>query len=276
MSLCLFLVLFSIVYPLIFSIDYSLWDTSFFSKVKFVGIQNFIDLLREDRFQRNVYNSFIFTFVGICVSMGLSFTTALVLREPTKINSIYRTLVLIPWVINEVVFALMWAWILNAQLSPVYYWFEKIGIILPDVLSMGSSALWTVTIINGLRSAGFSLIMFLTALAGIPKELEEAAEVDGCSRIGKIRFILIPLMRPITQVMIIVLTISFFNVVALVLNMTGGGPQHFTELISIRLYKEGFKFFNIGTASILTTIMLFVNLFLAWIYKKTIDVESYY
>ncbi|MHB8278399.1 MAG: carbohydrate ABC transporter permease [Candidatus Humimicrobiaceae bacterium] len=276
MSLAICLVLFSTIYPLIFAIDFSLWDTQIFAKLKFIGLQNYIDLFREGRFWQNVYNSFFFTFVGIAITFVLGLILALLLRKQTKINSTYRTLILIPWVTNEVVFALMWIWLLNPQLSPIYYWFERLGATLPDFFGNNNTALWSVTVINAWRSLGFSLVMMLAALAGIPKELEDAAEVDGCSRIGKIRFIFIPLIKPVSLVMIIVLTISFFNIIALVLVMTGGGPGYSTELLSLRLYKEGFKFFNIGTASVLTTVMLISNLILAWMYKKLISADNYY
>ena len=275
MSLAICLVMFSTIYPLVFAIDYSLWDTQFFTKLKFVGLQNYIDLFREGRFWQNVYNSLIFTFVGIAITFVIGLILALLLREKTKINSTYRTLILIPWVTNEVVLGLMWIWLLNPQLSPIFYLFERFGSSLPDFFR-NNSALWTVTVINAWRSLGFSLVMMLAAMAGIPNELEDAAEVDGCSRIGKIRFIFIPLIKPVSLVMIIILTISFFNIAALVLVMTGGGPRYTTELLSLRLFKEGFRFFNIETASVLTTVMLISNLVLAWIYKKLISSDSYY
>ena len=276
MSPAIFIVMFSIIYPIIFSIDFSLWNTQIFKKLNFVGLQNYIYIFRQGRFWQNVYNSIFFTFVGIVITFVLGLIFALLLRKQTKINSIYRSLLLIPWITNEVVLALMWVWILNPQLSPLYYWFEKLGVVLPNFFVGQSISLWSVTVINALRSLGFSLVIMLAALAGIPNELEDAALVDGCSRIGKIKHILIPLIKPVSLVMIIVLTISFFSTTALVLNITGGGPGYSTELLSLRLYKEGFKFFNISTASVLTAIMLITNLILAGIYKKLISTESYY
>ncbi|MCL5072361.1 MAG: ABC transporter permease subunit [Actinobacteria bacterium] len=104
--------------------------------------------------------------------------------------------------------------------------------------------------------------------------MEEAAEVDGCSFLRKMWSIYLPLIMPVVLVIIIVLTISYFNIVGFILLMTGGGPVSATELLSIRLYKEGFKFFNISGAASITTFILIINLFLTWIYKRIVDTKK--
>ncbi|RGY97020.1 sugar ABC transporter permease [Clostridium sp. AM58-1XD] len=198
------------------------------------------------------------------------------IRKPGRANSVYRTIILIPWVTNEVVLALMWTWVLNPQMSIIYYWSDLLGVTLPNFFEGKLTPLVTVTVLNAWRSLGFSLVMILAALSAIPKELEEAALVDGCSRFQRIWYITLPLIRSVVLVMIIVLTMSFFNIVSFVLSMTGGGPMYTTEILSIRLYKETFTFFNISLSSALTTVMLVLNLVFVFIYKKLITDEDYY
>ena len=270
------LVFFSTLYPLFFSVDYSLWKTQVFEKQRFVWFENYGQLFADARFWQNIANSLFFTFVGIVLSITLGFVLALLVRRQSKVNAIYRTIILVPWVTNEVVLGLMWIWLLNPQMSPLYYIFQAMGTPLPNFFEDPTLAIWTVSIVNAWRSLGFSLVMMLAALSAIPAEVEEAAEMDGCGRFRKILHVIIPLVRPTALVMAIVLTISFFNIVAIVLTMTGGGPIYSTEIISIRLYKEAFLFFNIQVASTLTTIMLVINLGLAWIYKRIIRSEGYY
>lgn len=276
MSLALLLVIFSTVYPLFFAIDRSLWDLQGFRKIEFVGLGNFLRLFEHPRFWLNLYNSAFFTFVGIGIAVVVGFFLALRLRQPSKTNSMYRTLILVPWVTNEVVLALMWVWLLSTRTSPLSYGLGLIGLTMPEILGDRRYALIAVTVINAWRAMGFSLVMMLAALSGVPKEVEEQGQIDGCTNRRLILHIIVPLIRPTVMVMVIVLTMSFFNIIALVLNMTGGGPINATELISIRLYREGFRYFNIATASTLSTIMLIVNLSLAWIYKSLIDSEGYY
>lgn len=263
------------IFPLFFSFDYSLYDSNVFQKTKFVGFAQYIKLFKEERFWINTFNSLFFTIIGIFIALVIGFILAMLIRKPSKLNSVYRTIILIPWVTNEVVLALMWTWVLNPQMSIVYYFGDLLGIQMPNFFEGNFLPLLTVTILNAWRSLGFSLVMILAALSAIPKELEEACLVDGCNKIQRLFHVTIPLIRPVVLVMIIVLTMSFFNIVSFILSMTGGGPLYTTEILSIRLYKEAFSFFNIPLSSALTTIMLFVNLIFVYIYRKMISDDVY-
>ena len=269
------IVIFATIFPLFFAFDHSLWKTTMFKKIDFVGFKNYINLFNDQRFWTNVWNSLFFTAVGIVLALVIGFILAIMIRMPSRLNSVYRTIILIPWVTNEVVLALMWTWILNPQTSFLYYLADLIGISLPNYFGNGTTALITVTVLNAWRSLGFSLVMILAALSSIPKEVEEACHVDGANKLQKITNIIIPYIRPVILVMIIILTMSFFNIVSFVLTLTGGGPLYSTELLSIRLYKETFTFFNIEVSSALTTVMLVVNLVFVFIYKKLINDDSY-
>jgi multiple sugar transport system permease protein len=272
----LILVIFITIYPIIFAVEYSMYKTQIFNKLQFLGFKNYVQLLTDPRFHQNVLNSIAFVFVGIALTLIFGFGLAMLLRGKMKINTIYRTLILVPWVTNQVALALMWKWLLNGQFGPISFLVESIGFSKITPLTHQTLALPVVTLINAWRATGFSLVMMLAALSAIPKEVEEAAKVDGSSKLERIRYIILPLIRPTLLVSTIVLTISFFNIIALVLDMTGGGPMERTELISLRLYKEGFQYFNISYASSITVIMLIMNLLLAWAYLKILRGETYY
>ena len=269
------IVSFATIFPLSFAFNYSLHDTIVFQRQRFVGFRHYIGLLDDRRFLINVTNTLFFTLIGIVIALVIGFIISLLIRKPSKINSIYRTIILIPWATNEVVLGLMWTWLLNPHMSIIYYWAEEINISLPNFLGR-DLALITVTVLNAWRSLGFSLVMILAAFASIPKELEEACLVDGCNRFQRVWHLILPMIRPVILVIIIILTISFFNIVSFVLVLTGGGPIFATEILSIRLYIETFVFFNISLASVLTTVMLVMNLGFVGIYKKLIREESYY
>lgn len=272
----LIIVCFATIFPLFFAFNYSMFDSNVFQKLNFVGFKHYISLINDQRFLINVFNSFIFTIGGIFLALFIGFVLAMFIRKPSRLNSLYRTIILIPWVTNEVVLALMWTWVLNPQMSIIYHWANQFGWSLPNYLGNSQITLVTVTVLNAWRSLGFSLVMILAALAAIPKELEEASLVDGCNRLQRIIHIILPLIKSVVLVMIIVLTMSFFNIVAFILSMTGGGPLYSTELLSLRLYKETFTFFNIPLSSTLTTVMLVINLIFVSIYRRMISDENYY
>jgi len=273
-SLAVVIVSFSTIYPLFFSFEFSLWKAKRFEKQSFVWFENYINLARSSRFWLSVLRTSFFAFTGVIITTVMGFILALLLRKPSKIHSIYKTAILIPWVTNEIVFSLMWTWVLNPQMSPIYYIIDILGLPAINLLNDTNFALITLTVINGLRAVGFALVMMLASFSMIPKEVEQAAEVDGCYGLKTIWYIYIPMLKPVTMIVIIVLTISFFNIIGMVLFMTGGGPVRSTELLSIRLYREGFTYFNISLASTLTTIVLTINLFLAWIYKRLLNEDS--
>jgi ABC-type sugar transport system permease subunit len=137
-------------------------------------------------------------------------------------------------------------------------------------------ALPTLTVINAWRATGFSLLLMLAGLSAIPVEVEEAAEIDGASRWAQLWYVIIPLLKPISLACLITLTISFFNVIVLPMDLTGGGPLNSTEVLSLRLYREGFQYYNIGLASAITVVLVGLDLFLSWTYYRLIRAETYY
>src|SRR5262249_36888160 len=123
---------------------------------------------------------------------------------------------------------------------------------------------------------GFAMLLMLAGLAAISIEVEEAAQIDGASRLQQVWFIIIPLLKPISLVCMVTLTISFFNIIVLPLDLTGGGPLNSSELVSHRLYREGFQYYNIAIASTITAVMVVFDLALSWMYFRLIKSESNY
>ncbi len=271
----LVLVLFATLYPVLFAVNYSLFKTQIFQQQEFVGFENYSRLLSDPRFVENAINSFIFVFAGVGLTWLFGLSLALFLRSQTWGNAVLKSIILIPWVTNQVVLALMWKWLLSGDFSPLGHILQRLDFPPFNPLISLTQALPTLTIINAWRAAGFALLLMLAGLAAIPGELDEAAAVDGASRFQQIRYIIVPLLRPISMVCMVTLTISFFNIVVLPLDLTGGGPLHSTELISIRLYREGFQNYNIALASTVTVFLVVLDLILAWIYFKLIRSRAF-
>jgi ABC-type glycerol-3-phosphate transport system permease component len=227
---------------MIFAIDYSLMRTQVFKQLAFVGLENYGRLLSDPRFLTNLFNSTVFVAAGVALTWTFGLALALFLRQQTWGNAVLRTIILVPWVTNQVVLALMWKWLLGGGASPISYLLATFGFGEFNPLIDTHQALPTLTFINAWRATGFAMLLMLAGLAAIPIEVEEAAQIDGASRIQQIWFVLIPLLRPISLVCMVTLTISFFNIIVLPLDLTGGGPLNSSELVSLRLYREGFQY----------------------------------
>lgn len=272
----LLLVLFVTLYPMIFAIDYSVMRTQVFKQLAFVGFANYERLITDSRFLTNLFNSLFFVAVSVALTWTFGLALALFLRQQTWGNAVLKTIVLVPWVTNQVVLALMWKWLLSGEAGPLNYLFALVNIPEFNPLISTWQALPTLTFINAWRATGFAMLLMLAGLAAIPVEVEEAAEIDGASRLKQIWYVIIPLLKPISLACMITLTISFFNIVVLPLDLTGGGPLNSTELISLRLYREGFQYYNIEIASVITAVMVSLDLVLSWIYFRLIRSESNY
>jgi ABC-type sugar transport system permease subunit len=272
----LLLVMFVTLYPIVFAVNYSLMRTQVFKQLAFVGLANYTRLLADPRFQTNLRNSLFFVLVGVALTWTFGLALALLLRRQTWGNAILKTIVLIPWVTNQVVLALMWKWLLNGEFSPVNYLLGLIDLPGLNPLISTAQALPTLTFVNAWRATGFSLLLMLAGLSAIPVEVEEAAEIDGASRWKQLWYVIIPLLKPISLACFITLTISFFNIIVLPMDLTGGGPLNSTEVLSLRLYREGFQYYNMGSASAITLVLVGLDLILAWAYYKLIRAETYY
>ncbi len=272
----LLLVLFVTLYPIVFAVNYSLMRTQVFKQLAFVGLANYTRLFADPRFQTNFRNSLFFVLAGVALTWTFGLALALLLRRQTWGNALLKTIVLIPWVTNQVVLALMWKWLLNGEFSPINYLLSRLNLPELNPLISTAQALPTLTFVNAWRATGFSLLLMLAGLSAIPVEVEEAAEIDGASRLKQLWYVIIPLLKPISLACIVTLTISFFNIIVLPMDLTGGGPLNSTEVLSLRLYREGFQYYNMGSASAITLILVGLDLILAGLYYKLIRAETYY
>lgn len=264
------LVVFATCYPVVFVAQYSLFNTHVYKLLSFAGLDNYRFLLSQSRFWENFGNTLVFVLGGVALCWFFGISLAILLRRQGWANAVFRAIVLVPWVTNQVVLALMWKILLSGDLSPlndVLAWFGMDPI--NPFVSL-SQALPALTIINAWRGTGFAMLLMLAGLAAIPHEIDEAADIDGASAFQQIRYIILPLLKPISLVCMVTLTISFFNVAILPLALTGGGPLYSTELLSVRLYREGFENFDIALASTLTVILVFVELILAGVYFRLV------
>lgn len=262
-------------YPLYFALRYSLFETRMWDTGDFVGLDNFAGLAGDPNFHTNVLASAAYVFAGVVLCTTLGTGLAIALRRGSVGTRVLRTVVLIPWITSEVVVAITWRWMLNPQYGPVTALFEFLGLPeFPNLFASGTGALIVLILVNVWRSLAFPMLMSLAALQAVPKEVEEAAEVDGASYWQRVRHVLIPSIMPVTIVTFIVLTINYFNMVVLVIDLTGGGPMGTTETLGLRLYREAFQYFNVDTAATLTMIMLIVNFILAIWYFRALRRQS--
>ncbi len=230
----------------------------------FIGLGNFVWLLTQnDLFWLSLENTVILSALTIALELGVGMLIALLLVEPFPGLSIVRGVFFLPWAIPNIVVA----WLMRMYLQPRFGLVNQIiawvgnglglhhGLFLFDWLGDPTVALVTVALISVWKGLPFVILVLLAGLQSIPREIGEAARIDGASYWQEFRYVTLPGLRLIILVVMIFRIISTFNGFDLVWLLTGGGPGNSTRVLSIEVFNRAFVSYQMGRAASLTTLM---------------------
>ncbi len=262
------------LYPILYAIYLSLYRTRYLEKVAFVGLGNYHQLWADPAAWQNLIHSLQYVFGSLAVVLPFGLGVAVLLNQRIRYRAIFRTLVVLPWVVSQTIIALLWGWLLNPDFGPAMYLLHLLGAGKFSLLSDVRFALPTLIGVNAWGSYPMAVILLLAALQTIPVELVEASRVDGASRWQYFIRIMLPLIRPTLMVTTIMLSLLYFNMVTLVLILTGGGPSQSTEVLSLRALKEGFDFWRVGYAATLGIVIFVFNIIFSLLYLRLLREEG--
>ena len=259
------------LYPALYTAVLSFTDASLLTPAySFVGLRNYSSLLTGQEFWANLRITLVFVLTTVVFQLVLGLGLALLTNMPKRGCVFVRTVALIAWVIPEVIVALTFKWMfIGDKYGIINYTFARLfppgGV---EWLAHPGLAMFVAIITCVWRGTAFSMVLELAGLQSIPVHLYECASIDGATAVQGFRLITLPLLRPTMVVNLIFITLATFNVMSLVYVLTGGGPFLATEVISIAMYKEAFKFFRIGYAASMAMIMFAINLLFVIVYIR--------
>ena len=230
---------------------------------RFLGLDNFRKALTDPVLRRSLANTFVYVAIVLPGAVGLGLLIAVLLHRRKRTRSFYEVVYFLPVTSTLIAMATVWQFILHPNLGPVNGVLRAMGFGEIAFLSEPAYVLPTLAAIGIWQLVGFNMVLFLAGLSAIPRDLYEAAEIDGC-RGGIDRFLTItwPLLGPTTMFVIITTSITAFKVFDTVAVMTRGGPMGSSEVLLYAIYLEGYQYFHMGYAAALTLIFLaFVLLF---------------
>ena len=241
--------------------DYDLYALADIRNLRFVGLHNYGELLQRPLFWTALGNTFYFVVVGVPLSIGASLGTALLLNSPlARMKAFHRTVLFAPVVTTVVAVAVIWRYLFNTRYGLVNHALAVLGLNPVDWLGDPHWAMPTIIAFAVWKNFGYNMIILLAGLQAVPPELYEAARIDGASRWRQFRHITLPMLRP-TMVLVMVLTVAgYFQLFAEPYVMTRGDPLQSTVSVLYFMYEEGFKWWNLGTASAVA-FMLFLLIF---------------
>jgi multiple sugar transport system permease protein len=241
--------------------DYDLYALANIHNLRFVALQNYWALLQRPLFWSALGHTVYFVAVGVPLSMATSLGAALLLNSPlARCKPFFRTALFAPVVTTVVATAVIWRYLFNTRYGWMNYALHALGIQPVDWLGDPHWAMPTIIAFAVWKNFGYNMIIFLAGLQAIPPDLYEAARIDGASAGRQFRHITWPMLGP-TLLMVGILTVSgYFQLFAEPYVMTEGGPLQSTTSVLYLMYDEGFKWWNLGSASAVA-FLLFILMF---------------
>jgi len=249
-------------YPVMSSIVYSFCDYSVLSPPKWVGLQNFADLVHDEVFWIALENTLVYAAVALPLGLLVSLFFALLLSANVRGTTVYRTLIFLPALMPVVATAIIWLWMLNGELGVINHVLHEVTFgLFPKIawVRHPSYALPSLILVS-VWGVGQTVVTLLAAMQDVPTSVYEAADIDGASLWHKVRHITIPMISPVIYFNAIIGIIGALQVFATPFIMTEGGPARATLLYTQRMYENAFFFLRMGYASAMAWILFLVVL----------------
>ncbi|MBY0162811.1 sugar ABC transporter permease [Cytobacillus firmus] len=236
----------------------------------FVGLDNYADAIQSGYFLKSLGITFLYIIVTVALRFLLGIGTAVLLNIPFKGRGLVRALVIIPWAVPEVVACLVFILMYDYQFGVINDLLLKLNLLSNPVAFLGEAdtALWAAMFVNVWKGFPFAAIMLLAGLQSISKSLYEAAEIDGASKWRQFLSITFPMLKPVSVIVFLLLIIWTIKDFGIVYVLTGGGPSRVTEILTIFIYRAGFKSFDFGLASAAGMILLAISIVFTVMYMK--------
>jgi multiple sugar transport system permease protein len=247
-----------VAYPFIISVSMALTDRTIGNPGRFIGLLNMQRLWQDSIYQQTVHNTLIYTAGATAIKLVAGFGLALLINERFRFRQAVRSAVLLPWIVPAALGTMAWLWIFAPSFSVLNWILIHLGLIktgLPWLVDT-NLALFSVILVNAWRGIPFFGITLLAGLQAIPQELYEATAIDGAGKLGRFRYVTLPLMRPILLITLVLSIIWTFSDFQTVYALTGGGPINSTHLLATLSYQVGIASGRIGEGAAISLTML--------------------
>jgi multiple sugar transport system permease protein len=264
-------------FPLGRVIYLSLTDADFLRPTpNWVGTQNFTAMFASREFWNSFFITAVFAVGVTALEVILGMALGFLMNNKTRVTGLLRGAVFAPVVISVSATAITWLFFFNTQGGPVNRALALAGIPPVGWFTDPKIALFSVILVTVWKGVGLPAVLYLAGLQGIPRELEEAAIVDGATRWQVARRVTIPLLAPTTMVVFFISLVGTFQSYGLVLLLTQGGPVGSTTLLGYYIYQNAFQFFQMGYASALSVALFVLLAILAYLQFKVSERRVHY
>ncbi|MBU5440692.1 carbohydrate ABC transporter permease [Paenibacillus sp. MSJ-34] len=259
-----------VTYPLLYGAYISFFDTNLTTKWDFVGLKYYKEIFSNTEFIGKILLTLHYTFWVVAGHFVVGMGLALILNMKLKGQTVFRVILILPWLFPEVVVGLLWKWLFN----PLYGLFNAVlmgtGMIDEPISWLGNEQIAVIAVIIVSIWKGFPMVMMLilAGLQNISEDIYEAAKIDGCTRLTAFRYVTLPGLMPVMLVTLILDTVWWFKQFTMIWILTQGGPGNATNVVSIDIFKQAFDYFVFGKASAMAIIVFFVCYLMGYGYRR--------
>jgi multiple sugar transport system permease protein len=246
--------------PLALGISYAFRDIQLLNPFSggFVGLDHFRELIHDDAFYGALKNTLWWTGASVFLQFIFGLILALLLDKPFYGRGLAQALVFLPWAVPTFLAGLTWAWLFNPVIGPLPHWLFALGILKEpnNILSDPHLAMWGPIAANVWWGIPFFAITLLAALQAIPRDLYEAAAIDGAGPLQRFLSITLPFLAPTIAITVLLRTVWIANFADLIVVMTSGGPADRTQIVASYIFTQAFKRLDFGYASAVALVLL--------------------
>lgn len=266
-----------VVYPMTQALYLSFTDYDVLTPARWVGLDNYRELIGDDAFRNALANTLYYAAVTTPASVLLALGCAVLLNRRFLLRGLGRTAIFLPVVIGLAVVAIAWSFLLDPDIGLLSYWLDKVGLTTDQGwLRDPNLAMPAVMLVGIWKNFGFYMVIYLAGLQSIPRDLYEAAKLDGASAFGQFRNVTWPLLANQTLLVSILCAVATLQAFDQIYVMTHGGPFFRTETLVMLIYRQGFSEFRFGYAAAISWVLVLLILLLslgqlAYFRKKTVE-----
>lgn len=237
----------------------------------FVGLENFRRMAEDEVFLGDLWRGFVLIALSVCVQLPFALSVAVLLNQRLRGRAIYRMIFFAPYILSEVVAGVLFGMIFIPGAGLADHIVEHLPVL--DGLAGrwfadSSTVLPTLFLVMTWKYFGFHMMLYLAGLQSIPKEVLEAAAIDGAGAWQRFRRITLPLLGPTIRISVFLSVIGAIQLFDLIWVVTGGGPNHSSETMAITMFQYGFKRYEMGYASAISVVMFLISLVFSLLYQR--------
>ena len=256
-----------IIIPVICSFSLSFVDWDLLNNITFVGFDNYRNILSDEMFWKILGNTFVYAISVSVLGVIFPLILACILNNKIRGSEFYKTTYFLPFITPMIVIALVWQWIfdpnvgcVNTLLNLHINWLYDKSYAMPVLIGV---SVW--------KLIGYNMIIFLSGFASINQEILEASKIDGANSIQTFKNVTVPLLSSTIFFVVVITSISSFQVFDLIYMMTQGGPDNSTMVLVYSIYKYAFEYFDVGKASAIAYVLfaiIFILVLVQWKLRK--------